>query len=81
MRKPEKERSEGYGGGLIIYKKVISYFTCFTRFPAYPEYRCSARSGTIFKIADPDGDCPEHGHGFFGLMEVTALDKNPVIFL
>jgi hypothetical protein len=41
----------------------------------------SARSGTIFQIADPAGDCPEYGHGFFGLMEVPALGKNPVIFL
>jgi hypothetical protein len=30
MRKPEKERPEGYDGGLIIDKKVISYCTCFT---------------------------------------------------
>jgi hypothetical protein len=27
MRKPEKERSEGYGGVLILYKKVISNLT------------------------------------------------------
>ena len=40
-----------------------------------------AWSGTFFKIADPTGDCPEHGHGCFGLVEVAALGKNPVIFL
>ena len=44
-------------------------------------YTISARSGTVFKIADPTGDCPEHGHGFFGLVEVTALGKDTIIFL
>lgn len=41
----------------------------------------SARSGTILKIINPAGNCPEHGDGFFRLMEVPALGKNPVIFL
>ena len=46
-----------------------------------PEPFFSARSGTVFKVADPAGDGPEHGHGFFSLVEVPALRKNPVIFL
>jgi hypothetical protein len=35
----------------------------------------------VFKIPDPAGNCPEHSHGFLGLMEIPGLGKNPVITL
>ena len=38
-------------------------------------------SGTLFKINNPVGNSPEHGHGLLGLVKIPALVEYSVILL
>ena len=69
-------KNTGETRGLRIYVRKSTAGVSYQMMMVFLRRLCA-----VFKIPDPAGNCPEHSHGFLGLMEIPGLGKNPVITL